>query len=392
MPRNNRFQHQEYRSALPTSKFHLLSPEPPPHTTPADFAKRTAAAGARLREARVAAIYLVHGTFVGADGLGFLRELARFWPAAGDALGRFQKQTLDTIARDAGNFTPEYAQHLQDALQGNHASSVPVKLFHWSSENHHIGRADGAVRLLGELAALFQPTGPLAAGDRILIWAHSHGGNLLALLTNLLANDPETNDRFFDAARPYFRWPGTKKIDIPAWPQAAEILHDGEHPLHTAQLDLVTMGVPVRYGWDTGGYAKLVHFINHRRNEGVPDYLAPFPPSVEEGLQATGGDVVQQLAIAGTNIAPPVWAWRAAMADRALGSILQKGIRKRDLLKRLRLGCRVHADGTNLLVDYGPGEGNVAYRAAGHAVYTRKQWLPFHLEQIAEHCYGRGPA
>ena len=133
----------------------------------------------------------------------------------------------------------------------------------------------------------------------------------------------------------------------------------------------------------------MLHLINHHGREGIPEYLAPFPPSVDDILQATGGDLVQQLAIAGTNLAPPLWAWRAATADRALGSLLQQGLRKRDLLNRLRLGCRVHADGTNLLVDYRPGEANVAHHHAGHAVYTRIDWLPFHLEQIAQLYYGQ---
>lgn len=339
--------------------------------------------GACLREARVAAIYLVHGSFVGADALGFLREIARVWPAAGDVLRRIQKQALDNIAREAGNFTRDYAQQLQDSLQGDHPTPIPVKLFHWSSENHHIGRADGAVRLLGELARH-----PWSAGDRVLIWSHSHGGNVLALLTNLLANDAATNEHFFRAARPYYRWPGTHTIDIAAWPEAKELLADVDHPLRSVKLDLVTMGTPVRYGWDTDGYANLVHFMNHRPSEGVPDHLARFPRNADDILQATGGDVIQQLGIAGTNLAPNVWAWRATLADRALGALLQTGIRKRDLLNRLRTGCRLHADGVNLLVDYGPCEGHVAQHGAGHAVYTRTRWLPFHLEQVARHCYG----
>ena len=164
-------------------------------------------------------------------------------------------------------------------------------------------------------------------------------------------------------------------------------LADGDHPLRTAQLDLVTMGTPVRYGWDPEGYANLLHFINHRPSAGLPEHIGRFPRNTEDILQATGGDVIQQCGIAGTNFAPPLWAWRATLADRALGALLQAGIRKRDLLKRLRMGCRVHADGTTLLVDYGPSEGNIAHHLAGHAVYTRSQWLPFHLQQVADHCY-----
>ena len=39
--------------------------------------------GAALDAAGVAAIYLVHGTFVGPDALGVLAELARVFPKAG---------------------------------------------------------------------------------------------------------------------------------------------------------------------------------------------------------------------------------------------------------------------------------------------------------------------
>jgi hypothetical protein len=142
--------------------------------------------------------------------------------------------------------------------------------------------------------------------------------------------------------------------------------------------------------WE-GDCAKLLHLVNHRRGEKMPAYLARFPNSADDFLQATGGDVIQHFGIAGTNFAPPLWSWRAALADRALGSLLQAGVRKLDLLNRLRMGCRVHADGTTLLVDYGPSEGNIAQHLAGHAVYTRSQWLRFHLDQIAHQFYELDP-
>jgi len=357
------------------------------------LAKRTAAIGDRLRDAGVAAVYLIHGTFVGADALGMLRGIARVWPAAGEVLRNLQKQTVDAIARNAGNFTADYARQLQDGLQGDHPHPIPVKLFHWSGENHHIGRADGAIRLLDDLATRFHSTsdqldGHFAPGDRILIWGHSHGGSLLALLTNLLANDVATNEHFFAAARPYFRWPGTSRVDFPVWPRVAKMLADAGHPFRSAKLDIVTMGTPIRYGWDTEGCAKLLHFVNHRCDPEGPEYLAKFPGTADEIVQATAGDVIQQFGVAGTNFAPPLWAWRAVLADNALGSLLQAGIRKRDVLERLKMGCRVHTDGTTLLVDYGPSGGNIAQHLAGHAVYTSRDWQLFHLEQIARYFYG----
>ena len=91
MPLHNQFRHQEYRSERPTAPFHLLQADPPPPRETAEYRQRLQAAGDVFRAANVAAIYLVHGTFVGGDGLGMLRELARVWPAAARLLRDQQK-------------------------------------------------------------------------------------------------------------------------------------------------------------------------------------------------------------------------------------------------------------------------------------------------------------
>jgi hypothetical protein len=87
-------------------------------------------------------------------------------------------------------------------------------------------------------------------------------------------------------------------------------------------LDVVTLGTPVRYGWDAAGYGNLLHFIHHRPVDGLPDDRAPFLPSAEDILQAKQGDCVQQLGIAGTNFTPPAWAW---LADTRLGTYCSQG-------------------------------------------------------------------
>ncbi|MCA9218780.1 MAG: hypothetical protein KDA71_00555, partial [Planctomycetales bacterium] len=142
------------------------------------------AVGRAYRAADVRAIYLIHGSFVGADALGLFREVARVSSAAAEPLRRLQKQLLDALAKDAGNYTPEFAREFEHAITIDGGPTVPVRLFHWSSENHHIGRADGAVQLL---AAIHDDEA--AKTGRVLIWGHSHGGNVLALLTNLLGAD-----------------------------------------------------------------------------------------------------------------------------------------------------------------------------------------------------------
>ena len=95
-----------------------------------------------------------------------------------------------------------------------------------------------------------------------------------------------------------------------------------------------------------------------------------------------------------------------------LGKILQPDLGLRDLLQNLKYGIRMSDEGTTLLVDYDQNpnatksdsaESNAtesdsdkanssrsatsSAQLAGHAVYTRLEWLPFHLEQTLEALY-----
>ncbi|MEX0714130.1 MAG: hypothetical protein WD278_17480 [Pirellulales bacterium] len=338
--------------------------------------------GRAFRSAKVAAVYLVHGTFAGLDALGILAEVGRWYPAGREAIGRIAKRMIDTFTGDAGNYTTRYAESFEESLDAD-GQAIPVRLFHWSSENHHLGRADAAIRLIDELASL-----ELSPGQRVLVWGHSHAGNVFALLTNLLSGDAETLERFFAATEIYYRWPFPGVIDIPIWHRVRQLLTKDPQRLAGRPLDLVTFGTPVRYGWDERGFDRLLHFVNHRPSPGQPEHLAVFPPKVEDVFQAAGGDYVQQVGIAGTNAMPAVLAWRAWLADQRLNRLLQPGLSARDLLARLKLGVRVADKGTTLLVDYGPPAGNLAQHLAGHAVYTRHEWLLFHAEQVARRFYG----
>ena len=340
------------------------------------------AVGETFRSAGVTAIYLVHGTFVGDDALGFMHKLAGALPSAAIALRRKQKQTLDSLLKDGGNYTPDYASEFERAINCEGQPHIPLRLFYWSSENHHIGRAHAAVELIDELAARH----PTAEG-RILLWGHSHAGNVFALLTNLLGADLEARDRFFAAARSYYRWPLIGRIDLPVWPRVQSLLDADALPLAKA-LDIVTFGTPIRYGWDMSGCSRLLHFVNHRPAPGRPAHQAVFPPSIDDVLSAAGGDYIQQLGIAGTNFSPDIFAWRTWLADLRLKRLLQPRLRQRDLLARLSAGVRVADQGKTLLVDYGPGEGHIGQHIAGHAVYTRLEWLLFHAEQVARRVYG----
>ena len=341
--------------------------------------------GATLRAADVAAIYLVHGTFVGPDALGLIAELARIFPSTAKAVRRVVKRLVDRLAQDAGNYSEEYARLFESAINGPGTTEIPVRLFNWSSENHHIGRADGAVRLIDELA-----TARIEHGSRILLWGHSHAGNMFALATNLMAGNRETVDRFFDAAKVYYRWPILGFVDIPVWQRVRKRLSQPATQHKRPPFDVVTFGTPVRYGWDTAGYCRLLHFINHRPVEGLPEYLAPFPPKLENVINAAGGDYVQQLGIAGTNVMPSLFAWRAWLADRRLNGLLQADTAGADPVERFKAGAIVPEEGTTLLVDYGPPDGTIATHHAGHAVYTGTKWLLFHAEEVARQFYSAG--
>jgi hypothetical protein len=342
--------------------------------------------GAVLRRAGVGAIYLAHGTLVGDDPTGLLAELGRVLPGASAAVRRMMVRVAEKITAESGNYSGAFARCLQASINRSPGRRIPVRLFQWSSENHHLGRADGAIRLIDELASL-----ELEAGQRVLVWGHSHAGNVFALMTNLLGGPREAVERFFEAARIYYRWPVLGCIDIPVWWRVHELLLEHGWSQERAPLDLVTFGTPIRYGWESAGYSKLLHFVHHRPAKGLPEYRAPFPPRFHRVLRAADGDYVQQLGIAGTNAMPSVLAWRAWLADRRLHRLLQSEAEDA-LMERFQAGAIVPDEGTTLLVDYGPLPGGLAAHHAGHAVYTRKEWMLFHAEEVARQFYASSPA
>lgn len=327
-------------------------------------------------------MYLVHGTFAGGDAAGILTEIGRFFPQYRDALTQLAKSLVDKTLRDNGNYTATYARALHEALNADGGEEIPVRNFTWSGQNHHLGRADAAVRLLDALTAEKLPP-----GKRVLCWGHSHAGNVFALLSHLLTADASTLDRFFSAAAWHYRVPLLGRIDLPIWDQVAQRLRALPRPVTSAPLDFVTFGTPIRYGWSDGGYDRLLHFVNHRPRPGRPLDRAYWPPTIDDVRCGLDGDYVQHLGIAGTNTWPAIWSWRGWFAERRLARLLQPEYSSFDLVSRLRLGLRVHDAGRTLLVDYGPADGNPAEHLAGHAVYTKLDRLPFHAAETARELY-----
>jgi hypothetical protein len=377
MPPRNNFRHQVYSADPPSFAPEFLA-LPPPLESKEAWRRRMAAVGERFRAAGVRAVYLVHGTFTGNDALDLARWIGHLAPSIGLWARKHQKAIVDALLGDSANFTAAFATEMENTLAGEGETIIPVRLFQWSSQNHHVGRADAALRLLDELMS------QRFDGGRVLLWGHSHGGNVFALLTNILGADAELRHRFFDAVRSYYgrRGPGCELLR-----RMEGAFADEQRPLGDVALDLVTLGTPVRYGWDTGGYAKLLHFINHRCLASAAAHLAVFPSSVEDLLSAAGGDYIQQFGIAGTNLAPHPFAWRTWRAEARLNRLLQPDIRRRDLAVRLALGMRIPNEGQTLLVDYGPQGMNFMRHIGGHAVYTQREMMLFHAEETATRFY-----
>src|SRR5690606_24622234 len=141
------------------------------------FRATLAQAGQQFAQAGVTHVLCIHGTFAGNDTLGLLTELQRYAPGLSERLRRMNKSAFDSVVGETGNYTAEYAATLQEGLNAGAERPIHVERCNWSSVNSHIGRADGAVRLINPLAQLSQQEAPDTPGprQRVLLWAHSHG-------------------------------------------------------------------------------------------------------------------------------------------------------------------------------------------------------------------------
>ncbi len=81
MPRQNNFRHQHYTDAAPVAPYELIDALFPAQNGTALFAGQLETFG-RAIQLHVDAIYLVHGTFVGKDALGWTAQIEKLWPQA----------------------------------------------------------------------------------------------------------------------------------------------------------------------------------------------------------------------------------------------------------------------------------------------------------------------
>ena len=351
-----------------------------------------ATVGAALRRANVGRIYLAHGTSAGTDPLGLAAAVGRVSPAFRQVIEGVFKGLVDGILQERGNYTGRYAALMERALNAPVESSeeqsyIEVRRFLWSGENHHLGRADAAIRLIDTLDRERLP-----AGQRVLLIGHSHAGNLFALLTQLVTGNTERVAEFFAAARVFYRPGGWRTSTLPPWGRVERLLSEvprpfATGPLNAVPLDIVTIGTPVRYGWDMAGCARLLNFVFHYPHEACERDRALFPPLWSSLSKMTNGDFTQQIGIAGTNFMPPVPGSPVWLADRRLARVLEGPLDPPKAWARWKCGVRVPDAGATLLVDYGL-RFNLLFKWTGsHTFYTHPEWLLWHLEEIARRWY-----
>jgi len=373
MPVDNQFAHQCYSAQPPVAPYELLAVGPQLRIDSPEYVQRMESAGRSLKSTGVGAIVLLHGTFVGYDPIGFNTMLLSMMPPLKRLACRLTKASIDVVVRDVGNYSKSFVRRLASDLHTDH--SIQSHRFIWSGINNHAGRAVAAVRLLDFLVGLKLP-----AGKRILLCGHSHGGNVLALLTNLLAENRGGVPEFLRAVDGY-----AHKMDK-RWPDIKLLLQSPERPLEKNPLDLVTLGMPIRYGFETTGYEHLMHFVNHRPRRRLPEYRVTRAGSPRALFPSPHCDFVQQLGVAGSNFSNPLdgamWT-----ADRRLAKLLAPGFSSWSLSRQIRKGMLVPEEGHTLLVDYEQSAFQWLRHLWGHLIYTRSHRMLFHIEQIVRCFY-----
>lgn len=420
MPVENNFQHDELSRKNPGDR---LSFAELPQGTPADspsWQESMGRLGSAFSQAGVRTILFLHGAIHGTDVFGMQRldevgGLRRGYSrgvSGVDALLAAMRQEengipllpgglkppladddatkklLDDQIGDAGNFTHANVELFRRAINKPLSDPIVCIRLLWTAEHHHLGRAAAAVRLLDQLRQICEKH-RLTQGRRILVQAHGHAGLVLALASNLLCpSQINGRPKLFAMLTAYAEQ--SNRSDLTAAIGRIEPLLRGGTLLNGAQLDIVTFGTPVRYGWDPSGIGKLLHIVNHRnlRTDGKT-WLAKMelPQITMEMPIAWGGDYVQELAVAGSDAVPTGESAKAA--NKAIWELVEPYDGFERWLECARRAVRFPSDGRCLSVDYKDSTGSTNPRDHyfGHAVYTRRDSMLFNTSQIVECLY-----
>ncbi len=312
---------------------------------------------------RINLLFLIHGTFVGSDPFSTFRILENYFPTVFTPKTLQKIRTLslkkkDHIIFDSANFCEEYAALLQNIA----GDAIAVSNFYWSSGNHHVARLMGVCDLILRLYERSRLLPKLTF--RPLILGHSHGGQILALLSQFMASSELSR---------------TLKQFIKEHHLVGDFdqFEDAIAHLRGHKFALVTFGTPVRYPFIENDRIRVLHIINHR--------TASFAPLSLSGILFTrDGDYPHKWGVAGSDFLAPTQQERSL--NNALNSILGPGLDLKllkDNLTQIRFGHKV---GTHMWVNYrdngNPPKPNFASSFFGHGVYTRFITLLFQLTTI----------
>ncbi|HBP86234.1 MAG TPA: hypothetical protein PKK23_13365 [Nitrospirales bacterium] len=419
MPHENNFQHASYSKSDPGSRLGYRTFQPGAHLDSPAWGQAMAEVGKHMVESRVKGILFLNGCpfldLFGAARLdevgGLKRGYSRGISGIESLLALLRPQTngiclpednmlppvandeathkrLDMLAREIGNFSSTYVRQFEHALIQESGQSIPCGRYVWSSMHHHVGRVEAAINLLLYLQN-WGSSLALTKEDRVLLIAHGHAGQVLALLSNILTRgESDGRGRVFEILAKYWQACPLENRSVAQLERIYRLVMD-QTVLNGATVDVVTLGTPIRYGWDTDGIGHLLHFVNHRviRTDGKR-WLAKMelPQIAWEMPYQTGGDYVQQLAVAGTDALPD--SPEAEQTNVDFREIFEPYDGFERWLECTRRTTRCANDGQCLLVEYGvQAEESPRQHLFGHACYTQRPAMLFLATEIAQAFY-----
>lgn len=318
--------------------------------------------GLRLNRHHVSQLFFVHGTFAGDDPFGVVPAMQRIFPKletsfAENIQGKI-KRRFDHLQRDSGNYLHDYVQLFKEATQ----CDAECQLFVWSSGNHHAARLKGAILLFRRL---YQNLPDIPAST-VLLWGHSHAGQVFALLSHLLQLSP-LGERLWELL-----------LDS-GWAEASDRQH--VQRLQKFNYDFMTFGAPLRYPWRLSQKVRLLSVVNHRGS----NHLAAQPFGF---WKTQAGDYIQQWGIHGSD--SPASFGLERRLNRELDKVLGLGIDPRGWLENVAKGMRVSEYGVTYLIDYKDQSRlmpNGLTSIFGHGVYTRFEHMLFNAQLCCDVFY-----
>ena len=420
MPHSNNFQHAPYSRSNPGERVSYPTFEPSNALGSSEWNQAMAQVGTQLSSSNIKGVVFLNGhpfsdlfgsarlDEVGglkrgySRGISGLESLLALLRPRTNGIGKSQDlihpplsnepsthETLDALAQEVGNFTTAYVKKFEEGLSGEGEVAIPCRRYVWSSIHHHIGRMEAAIAFL-EFIQEWRLERSFSKDDRLLLIAHGHAGQVLALLSNLMTSgESEGRPRVFEILAKYWQASPVVGRSVEQLEALYQVLTE-QSLMGGASVDMVTLGTPVRYGWDTDGCGRLLHVVNHRmiRSDGKR-WLSKMelPQTAWEMPYQTGGDYVQQLAVAGTDVLPDSPEMEQANVD--LHDILEPYDGFERWLECTRRTTRCPKDGKCVLVEYGvqANEEDPRQHLFGHGCYTQSRSMVFLAKEIARGLY-----